>query len=328
MVALSGYFDSHKLLLAPMAGVSDVVFRKINREFGADLTYTEMVSAKGLSYANEKTRHLIDLDDAEDQVAVQIFGHEPDVMAKQAAWIEDELGERLAYIDVNMGCPARKIVSKGDGSALMNAPALAEDIVRAVSRAVEHPLTCKFRRGYKVGEESCVEFAKRLEQVGAAALTVHGRFAMQMYAGKADWGAIARVVSAVAVPVVGNGDVVSGDDVLRMLDQTGCAAVMIGRGAEGNPWLFAEGQAALAGEAFAGPTILERLDMARRHASMLNALTPRSMVKMRKHAMWYVAGLPGASAARARFNYCNTLEDFYQVFDELEGYIDAAPASC
>ena len=301
-----------------MAGVSDVVFRKINRELGADLAYTEMVSAKGLSYANEKTRHLIDLDESEDLVAVQIFGHEPEVMARQAAWIEDELGCRLAYIDVNMGCPARKIVTKGDGSALMKTPELAEDIVRAVSRAIEHPLTCKFRRGYNVGDETCVDFARRLEQAGAAALTLHGRFAMQMYNGAADWGAIARVVDAVSVPVVGNGDVASGKDVSRMLSETGCAAVMIGRGAEGNPWIFVEGKSALAGVPYVQPGIAERLAMARRHAQMLAELSPRNMAKMRKHAMWYVAGLPGASAARARFNYCSTLDDFNNVFDELE----------
>ena len=318
MASLQGFFDTHKLLLAPMAGVSDVVFRKINRELGADLAYTEMVSAKGLSYANEKTRHLIDLDESEDLVAVQIFGHEPEVMARQADWIEDELGCRLAYIDVNMGCPARKIVAKGDGSALMKTPELAEDIVRAVSRAIEHPLTCKFRRGYNVGDETCVDFARRLEQAGAAALTLHGRFAMQMYNGAADWDAIARVVDAVSVPVVGNGDVASGKDVSRMLSETGCAAVMIGRGAEGNPWIFAEGKAALAGAPYAQPGIAERLAMARRHAQMLAELSPRNMAKMRKHAMWYVAGLPGASAARARFNYCSTLDDFNNVFDELE----------
>ena len=318
MASLQGFFDTHKLLLAPMAGVSDVVFRKINRELGADLAYTEMVSAKGLSYANEKTRHLIDLDESEDLVAVQIFGHEPEVMARQAAWIEDELGCRLAYIDVNMGCPARKIVTKGDGSALMKTPELAEDIVRAVSRAIEHPLTCKFRRGYNVGDETCVDFARRLEQAGAAALALHGRFAMQMYNGAADWGAIARVVDAVSVPVVGNGDVASGKDVLRMLSETGCAAVMIGRGAEGNPWIFAEGKAALVGAPYAQPGVAERLAMARRHAQMLAELSPRNMAKMRKHAMWYVAGLPGASAARARFNYCSTLDDFNNVFDELE----------
>lgn len=301
-----------------MAGVSDVVFRKISREHGADLGYTEMVSAKGLSYANEKTRHLIDLDESEDLVAVQIFGHEPDVMAKQAAWIEDELGERLAYIDVNMGCPARKIVTKGDGSALMKTPELAESIVSAVSKAIEHPLTCKFRRGYNVGEETCVEFAKRLEQAGAAALALHGRFAMQMYNGSADWDAIARTVEAVSVPVVGNGDVAHGADAVRMMQQTSCAAVMIGRSAEGNPWVFSEAKAALAGAPYEPPSVKARLATARRHARMLAERPPRNMAKMRKHAMWYVAGLPGASAARARFNYCNTLDDFNRVFDELE----------
>ncbi|MEG1907457.1 MAG: tRNA dihydrouridine synthase DusB [Gordonibacter sp.] len=312
------FFRQHRLLLAPMAGVSDEALRTLCREQGADLTYTEMVSAKGLSYANEKTRHLLRLAPAEDQVAVQLFGHEPDTMAAQAAWIEDEMGDSLAYLDINMGCPARKITSKGDGSALMRDPELAVAIVGAVTAAVKHPVTVKFRRGWAEGDETCVEFARRLEEAGAAALAVHGRFAEQLYRGRAEWDAIARVKRAVGVPVVGNGDVRTGADAVALVQRTGVDAVMIARGAEGNPWLFAQAKAALAGDPEPdAPSAGERIDMARRHARLLFERQGRNIVRMRKHAMWYMAGLPGAAVARERINACVTLEDFDRVFDEL-----------
>ena len=315
------FFSERRLLLAPMAGVSDEAFRTLCREQGADLTYTEMVSAKGLSYANEKTRHLLHLAEGEDQVAVQLFGHEPDVMADQARWVEQEMGETLAYLDINMGCPARKIVSKGDGSALMKTPDLAAAIVRAVSAAVEHPVTVKFRRGWAEGDETCVEFARRMEDAGAAAVVVHGRYALQLYRGRADWDAIARVKAAVSIPVVGNGDVKCGADAVALVERTGCDAVMIARAAEGNPWVFAQCKAALAGEPEpAKPSVEERIAMARRHARLLAEREGRNIVRMRKHAMWYMTGLPGAAAARAKINACVSVEDFDRVFDELLVY--------
>ena len=312
------FFQRHRLLLAPMAGVSDEAFRTLCREQGADLTYTEMVSAKGLSFANEKTRHLLHLAEGEDRVAVQLFGHEPDTMASQAAWIEQEMGESLAYLDVNMGCPARKIVSKGDGSALMKDPALAAAIVRAVRAAVEHPVTVKFRRGWALGEETAVDFARRMEDAGACAVAVHGRFAEQLYRGSADWGVVKRVKEAVGVPVVGNGDVRTGPDAVALTERTGCDAVMIARGAEGNPWVFAQAKAALAGlpEPDA-PGVGARIAMARRHARLLSQREGKNIVRMRKHAMWYMAGLPGAAAARGKINACVSVEDFDRVFDEL-----------
>ena len=315
------FFSERRLLLAPMAGVSDEAFRTLCREQGADLTYTEMVSAKGLSYANEKTRHLLHLAEGEDQVAVQLFGHEPDVMADQARWVEQEMGETLAYLDINMGCPARKIVSKGDGSALMKTPDLAAAIVRAVSAAVEHPVTVKFRRGWAEGDETCVEFARRMEDAGAAAVAVHGRYALQLYRGRAEWDAIARVKAAVSIPVVGNGDVKSGADAVALVERTGCDAVMIARAAEGNPWVFAQCKATLAGEPEpAKPSVEERIAMARRHARLLAEREGRNIVRMRKHAMWYMTGLPGAAAARAKINACVSVEDFDRVFDELLVY--------
>ena len=315
------FFSERRLLLAPMAGVSDEAFRTLCREQGADLTYTEMVSAKGLSYANEKTRHLLHLAEGEDQVAVQLFGHEPDVMADQARWVEQEMGETLAYLDINMGCPARKIVSKGDGSALMKTPDLAAAIVRAVSAAVEHPVTVKFRRGWAEGDETCVEFARSMEDAGAAAVAVHGRYALQLYRGRAEWDAIARVKAAVSIPVVGNGDVKCGADAVALVERTGCDAVMIARAAEGNPWVFAQCKAALAGEPEpAKPSVEERIAMARRHARLLAEREGRNIVRMRKHAMWYMTGLPGAAAARAKLNACVSVEDFDRVFDELLVY--------
>ena len=229
------FFAEHPLLLAPMAGVTDEAFRALCREQGASLAYTEMVSAKGLSFANEKTRHLLRLAPGENLVAVQLFGHEPAVMAEQAAWIEHTMGDTLAYLDINMGCPARKIVTKGDGSALMCDPALAASIVSAVRDAVYHPVTVKFRRGFKIGEETAPEFARRMEAAGACAVTVHGRFSEQLYRGSADWDVIAKVKRSVAIPVVGNGDVRCGADAVALREKTGCDAIMIGRGAEGNP---------------------------------------------------------------------------------------------
>ena len=320
---MEDFFASHKLLLAPMAGVTDEAFRALCLEQGASLAYTEMVSAKGLSYANEKTRRLLRLAPGERQVAVQLFGHEPSVMARQAAWVEDEMGDALAYLDVNMGCPARKITSKGDGSALMRNPQLASEIVREVSRAVEHPVTVKFRRGWALGQETAPEFARYMEDAGAAALAVHGRFAEQFYRGCADWGVIARVRQVVSVPVIGNGDVRTGADAVSLVSQTGCDAVMIGRGAQGNPWVFAQAAAALAGKPEpARPTAQERITMARRHAHLLAEREGRNIVRMRKHAMWYATGLPGAAAARARINACTTAADFDTLFDELLARIE------
>lgn len=230
--------DDRRIILAPMAGVGDVVFRHLCRELGAQLTYTEMVSAKALSYANEKTIHLLDLSPLEDKVSVQLFGHEPETLATQARWVEETLQDRLFAIDVNMGCPARKIAGKGDGAALMRDPDLAASIVKAIVNSVSCPVTVKFRRGYEEGHETALDFALRMEDAGASAVAIHGRYAQQFYRGKADWDIIRRCKDALSIPVIGNGDIVDGSSALEMLRQTNCDAVMVGRGAQGNPWIF------------------------------------------------------------------------------------------
>ncbi len=310
-------FDERKVILAPMAGVTDRFFRQLCIEQGAQLSYTEMVSAKGLSYANAKTAHLIDLAPNEDKVVVQLFGHEPDTMASQARWVESVLGDKLFAIDINMGCPAKKIAGKGDGSALMRDPARASQIIRAVSQAISVPLTVKFRRGFEEGLETAPEFARMAEASGACAVAVHGRYAQQFYRGKADWDVIARVKNAVDIPVVGNGDIKNGNDAKAMIDVTSCDAVMIGRAAQGNPWIFKDVCCALCNNTTAPTlTVKERLDMALRHAQLLAQFEGGSIVRMRKHAMWYVGGLQEASALRREITTAVTLEDFRHVFEK------------
>ncbi len=306
------------VLLAPMAGVSDVVFRRICLERGASLAFTEMVSAKGLSFGNERTGDLLELAPNERVVGVQLFGHEPAVMAAEARRVREMLGERLAVLDINMGCPARKIAAKGDGGSLMARPAEAREIIRAVAGSVDVPVTVKFRRGFELDRETAPAFAEMAQEAGAAALTVHGRFVRQMYRGPADWGCIERVVNAVDIPVVGNGDVTSGERAVALREQTGCDGVMIARAARGNPWIFEQVRAALDGRpAPAPPTAEERIAMMRIHAHLLYDWEPRALVRMRKHASWYVKGMPAASAVRAALNEAVTLEDFDRVFDDL-----------
>ena len=317
---LQSYLAGKKVLLAPMAGVTDTAMRTLCLQQGAHLTYTEMVSSKALSFANAKTRNLLDLAQGEEKVAVQLFGHEPLTMSRQAAWVEEYLGDALAYLDINMGCPARKICGKGDGSALMNDPALAARIVQETVHAVDHAVTVKFRRGFYEGQETAPEFAQHMEQAGVAACAVHGRYAAQMYRGASDFGAVARVKAQVSIPVIGNGDIKSAEDARRMFSETHCDSVMIGRAAQGNPWIFAQVNAFLSAQTIPSnlfPTPKERIAMARVHAKLLSQREGRNICRMRKHAMWYMTGLPGAAAARGRINSCITLDDFNAVFDEL-----------
>lgn len=327
------FFERYPIVCAPMAGVSDVVYRQLALQAGASLAYTEMVSTKGLEYHSEKTLDLIALGAHEPYVAVQIFGHDASVMAHEAAFVQEHLGTHLAYIDINMGCPARKIVSKGDGSALMEEPARAASIVRAVRDRVSCAVGVKFRRGYYLDRETCVSFAQRMEQSGASLLTVHGRYAQQMYRGVSSRAAIARVKAAVSIPVIGNGDVRGGSDAIALYKETNCDGIMIARASQGNPWVFRSVRNAI--DAYRSGTDIphdvyvspaERLECARTHARML-AQFGFPLKKMRSYAMWYVSGLPGATHARARICSCLTLQDYLDVFDELECQCASSAAS-
>lgn len=312
------------MILAPMAGVSDVPFRSVCLEHGADLAFTEMVSAKGLSCGSQRTREMIALAEGESEVAVQIFGHEADVMAREAARIEQELGDSLAFVDVNMGCPARKVVKKGDGSALMREPKTAASIVKTLKQALSCKVTCKIRKGFHESDgETAPSFARILEEAGADAVTVHGRFASQLYKGHSDWGTIARTKSALSIPVVGNGDVFCADDALALNGATGCDAIMIARGAQGNPFIFEQIKERLEGNEAPLPSPKERIGLARLHLELASQEYDGRLVRMRKHLAWYSKGLPGASTLRGKLNECVSLDDFERSLDWLEGRLDA-----
>lgn len=317
-MAASNLYQDRRIILAPMAGVSDEVFREICLSYGAQLTYTEMVSAKALSFGNVKTRDLLTLAPSEDKVVVQIFGHEPLTMAAEAVQLEQEMGDRIFSFDINMGCPARKIAGKGDGSALMRDPLLAGRIVKEMVRAVELPVTVKMRRGFEMGHETAPELAHIVQESGAFAIAIHGRFAQQFYQGEACWDTITRVKEAVSIPVVGNGDITSGRQAKEMLDQTGCDAVMVGRGAQGNPWVFEDIATYLeTGLSAPAPTAEQRIMVALDHARMLADRYHDNIVKMRKHAMWYLRGLYGASTARRAINDAVTFDDFRAIFEAV-----------
>lgn len=258
------------VVLAPMQGVNDSAFRALCREQGAEIAFLGMASAQELSESGGSVRRLLGLAQGERRVGAQLIGHSPHILAAQAARIETELGDALAWIDVNMGCSAHDVVARGDGAALMKNPARATRIVRQLKAAVSVPVSAKFRRGFDIGSETAADFAKQLEQAGADAVAVHGRYAGQYYQGPSDRGAIARVKQAVSIPVIGNGDVRCGADALALIEQTGCDGVMIARAAIGNPWVFAQARAALALQDEPAPPLARtRIQTARRHVREL-----------------------------------------------------------
>jgi tRNA-dihydrouridine synthase B len=289
---------ANRLVLAPMAGVCDAPFRRICKEMGCGLVYTEMISAMALVYDNRRTLEMIRIFDDERPVAVQLFGSDPDVMARAAATVE-QLGADI--LDINMGCPAPKIVRSGEGAALMCRPGLAWEIVRAVRAACTVPVTVKIRKGWDEETANAVEFAMGCVEAGADAVAVHGRTRAEGYSGAADWSVIARVAQAVPVPVLGNGDVDSPEAAARMLDETGCAAVMVGRGALGNPWIFRRALSLIStGQLLPEPGARERIAMAIRHLQDVAAFKGDEVAasQMRKHLAWYVRGLRGAARVR------------------------------
>ncbi len=308
------------LMLAPMAGVTDLPFRLLCKEQGCSLVCTEMVSAKAILYKNKNTRELLQVQKEEHPVAVQLFGSDPAIMAEIAAQVAEGPYE---IIDINMGCPVPKIVNNGEGSALMKNPKLAEEILKAMVKAVKKPVTVKFRKGFYNGEASAVEFAKMAEASGVAAVAVHGRTREQYYSGKADWDIIRQVKEAVSIPVIGNGDIFEPEDAVRMLKETGCDGVMIARGVKGNPWIFGRTRTLLeTGITPPGPSIEEIRSMILRHGKMLAEYKGERVAirEMRSHMAWYTTGLPHSSALRNEINQAETFEDMEKL---LDGWIES-----
>ncbi len=305
-----------KLILAPMAGVTDLPFRLLCKEQGADLIYTEMISAKGIYYNSKNTEALLEVNEEERPVALQLFGSEPDIVSSMAKRIEER---NYDILDINMGCPVPKVVNNGEGSALMTHILLAETIIRKTVEATKKPVTVKFRKGFRDGEEQAIDLAKAAEAAGASAIAVHGRTREQYYSGKADWDIIRRVKEAVSIPVIGNGDVSSGPDAEKMFEQTGCDAIMIGRGARGNPWIFKQIRHYLeTGESLPKPSIDEVVAMILRHAKMQTEWKGElyGMREMRTHFAWYTTGYPNSASMRRRVNEIETVEDLEKIFRE------------
>lgn len=302
-------------VLAPMAGVSDLAYRVIARRMGAAMTTAEMVSAKGLYYKNEKTRDMLKIDPGEHPVALQLFGSEPDIMALGAKEMEKAGAD---IIDINMGCPMQKVVKNGDGSALMKNVPLAAAVVKAMVEAVHVPVTVKMRLGWTRETENCVELAQAMEEAGASAITVHGRTREDFYTGCANWEKIGEVVEAVHIPVFGNGDVVDGPTAARLMKETGCAGVAIGRAAWGNPWVFEAVNTYLeTGTILPPPTNEMRIAMAREHLhGLVEEKGERVAVKeMRAHASRYFHGLPEAASLRREIMKALTEEEFNRLLD-------------
>ena len=305
-----------RVFLAPVAGVSDLPFRMIAREMGADLCYTEMVSAKALCFGDKKTKKLLFFEGEPQPKAVQLFGSEPEILGKAAKMVEKDFD----IIDINMGCPAPKIVKNGEGSALMKNPALAGRIIESVKKSVSIPVTVKIRRGFE--SDNCVEMAHVAENSGASAVCVHGRFTVQMYSGESSKDAIRRVKDAVSIPVIGNGDIFEAEDAEKMIKETGCDAVMIARGAFGNPFIFREIKALLErGERISPPTEREKIDMAIRHIEALVDFYGEKIgiLNARKHGAWHTKGIRGATEAKRQIYTATSLSEMKRILQKLIG---------
>ena len=304
------------IALAPMAGVTDLPFRLLCKEMGCGLLYTEMISAKGLLYENEKTHFLLEIDPRERPIGVQLFGSDPNILAHMAQKVEDY---PIDFIDLNMGCPAPKITKNKEGSALMLDPPLVEKIVSTITKQIRKPLTVKIRKGFDQEHINAVEIAKIVENSGASAITIHGRTRDQFYSGKADWDVIRQVKEAVSIPVIGNGDIQTPEDGEKMMEETGCDGIMIGRAAQGNPWIFERTLHYLqTGELLPMPTVEEKITTALIHAKNLIRFKGDyiGIREMRKHVTWYTKGLSHTAELRQNINHVHSYEELEKILME------------
>lgn len=310
------------VFLAPMAGITDIAFRGLCKELGCGLLYTEMVSAKGLYYGSSNTEALMNTSELEKPVAIQIFGSDPKIMASACEIFNTR--DDICMVDVNMGCPVPKIVKNGEGSALMKNPKLAAQIIREMKKVSTKPVTAKFRKGFDSNSVNAVEFAKYLEDAGIDAIAVHGRTREQMYEGKADWNIIRDVKENVKVPVIGNGDIFSAEAALRIKEVTKCDAIMIARGAMGNPWIFREIIQAIKGEAVIYPTAEEKLDMCIRHLDLAVKYYEeiKAVREMRKHTAWYIKGLNNCTEIKNEINTKKNYDEVKQLLLDYKEYLN------
>ena len=316
----------NNLILAPMAGVTDLPFRLLCKEQGAGLLCMEMVSAKAILYKNRNTESLLEIDPRENPVSLQLFGSDPEIISKIAHQIEDK---PFDILDLNMGCPVPKIVNNGEGSALMKNPKLAGEIIRETVKAIGKPVTVKIRKGFDDEHINAVEMAKIAEDAGAAAVAVHGRTREQFYSGRADWDIIRQVKEAVSIPVIGNGDLLTAEDVIAMETQTGCDGFMIARGAQGNPWIFRQILHYFeTGEHLAKPTLEEVTQIILRHARMMLEFKGEyiGIREIRKHAAWYTAGYPNSARLRVAINNVESFEALEELLmNNLDGRLQDEP---
>lgn len=316
-LTIGGITLKNNLILAPMAGVTDLPFRLLCSEMGAGLAGMEMVSAKAIMYGNKNTEGLLAIHPREGPVSLQLFGSDPKIVSEMAKRIEER---PFAILDINMGCPVPKIVNNGEGSALMREPKLAGEIIAATVKAIKKPVTVKIRKGFDGDHVNAVELAKIAEDAGAAAVAVHGRTREQFYSGEADWEIIAEVKRAVSIPVIGNGDVTDGESARRILSETGCDGVMIGRAARGNPWLFGQIAACLEGEQILPvPSMEEKKKTILRHAALQMEIKGEytGVREMRKHLSWYTAGLPGSARLRGNVNQAESFEEIERLVESM-----------
>ena len=310
-------FYKNKVMLAPMAGVTDLAFRTVCKEYGADLVVSEMISSRGLHYKDKKTAALLKTNQTEAPLIVQLFGNDPVIMAESAKTLE---GMGVSYLDINMGRPAPKIVKNGDGCALMQNEILAGKIAETVVQAVSVPVSVKFRAGWDTDSQNAVSFAKVMECSGVSAIAIHGRTKEQFYSGTANLEIIKQVKEAVSIPVIGNGDIIDGASAKNMLDKTGCDSIMVGRGALGNPFIFQCIKKTLAGETYSEPTLFEKQRAMQRHIELMRETKPErvGVPEMRKHFAWYVKGLPHSAKLKVQAFSAKTYEELFDLVNEMK----------